>query len=188
MKYLVLFLLFINLEMMSQEKDAIPYYEIPENYTTYTAGTVAARTVDGLGFRFRWATEGLRTEDLGYKISEEGRTIDETLNHLMDLSYVILNFVIETPKWADKSVVLSIEEKQLIILQNLQKTSVILQKADDLNVFTLKMGKTDYPFWNNINGPIEDAVWHSGQIAVMRRAAGNPMRSGVSFMSGRVAE
>ena len=104
----------------------------------------------------------------------------------MDLSYVIVNFVTETPKWADKDITLTIKEKQLIILQNIQETSEILQKSEDLTDFNLKMGKTTYPFWNNINGPIEDAVWHAGQIAVMRRAAGNPMPSGVSFMSGKV--
>ena len=45
--------------MNSQEK--LPYYQIPEPSTEYTAGTSASRMVDGLGFRFFWATEGLST-------------------------------------------------------------------------------------------------------------------------------
>ena len=50
------------------------YYTIPDTPTTYTAATVAARLVDGLGFRYFWATEGLTEKDLNYKPSAEART------------------------------------------------------------------------------------------------------------------
>ena len=42
----------------------LPYYEIPDYPETYTAGSVAARMLDGLGFRYYWATEGLNEDDL----------------------------------------------------------------------------------------------------------------------------
>ena len=37
----------------------LPYYQIPDYPSSYNAATVAARTIDGLGFRYYWATEGL---------------------------------------------------------------------------------------------------------------------------------
>jgi len=48
--------------------------------------------------------------------------------------------------------------------------------------------KSEYPFWNNINGPIADALWHTGQIVMLRRASGNPFNSKVSVFSGKVRE
>jgi len=69
----------------------LPYYQIPDYPETYTAGSVAARMVDGLGFRYYWATEGLRDLDLQYKPSEEGRTCAQTIDHIYGLSNVILN-------------------------------------------------------------------------------------------------
>ena len=47
--------------------------------------------IDGLGFRYYWATHGLRPEDLNYKPSETNRTIEETIDHIYNLS---LSFII----------------------------------------------------------------------------------------------
>ena len=79
-KFLGLFV-FINITMTAQEK--LPYYEIPEAPETFTAGTVAARLIDGLGFRFYWSTEGLKPTDLAYKLTEESRTTEETIQHIL---------------------------------------------------------------------------------------------------------
>ena len=65
------------------------YYEIPEYPEVYTANTTSARMVDGLGFRYYWATEGLRAEDLQHKASESGRTSFETITHIYGLSKFI---------------------------------------------------------------------------------------------------
>ena len=44
-------ILIFNCSIMAQETKTndLPYYEVPEYYESYTAGTVAARMVDGLG-------------------------------------------------------------------------------------------------------------------------------------------
>lgn len=178
---------------MAQEKEELPYYNVPDYYSEYTVGTVSARMIDGLGFRFRWATEDLRAEDLQYKISEEGRTIEETIDHIFGLSNVIVNAVLQQPNdYTKKQPELSSSEKRKQALLNMEKASQILRKSDNLESFNLvfisKNGKREYPFWNNINGPIEDAVWHAGQIVAMRRASGNPLRKGVSFLTGTVRD
>ena len=69
----------------------LPYYQIPPYPETYTAGTVAARLIDGLGFRYYWATEGLRPEDLQFRPNEAARTTEETLDHIYELSILIVN-------------------------------------------------------------------------------------------------
>ncbi len=194
MKYLLL--LFFTTNIMAQEtqnNDKLPYYEVPEYYSEYTTGTVVARMVDGLGFRYRWATENLRPEDLKYKISEDGRTSEETINHILGLSRVIVNSTLKVPTdYTVNRASLTYEQKRKETLENFYKASQILQKAKSLKAFKIKFisarGESEYPFWNQINGPIADAIWHCGQIVSMRRASGNPLNSKVSFLQGKVRE
>lgn len=192
MKYILI--LFFSIGVMAQKNEnleELPYFEVPEYYNEYTAGTVAARMVDGLGFRYRWATEDLRDEDLSYKISEEGRTSEETINHILGLSRVILNSTLKVPSdFTKEKPKLTYKQKRKETLENLQKASQILQKAQSLEDFQIKFvstrGESEFPFWNQINGPIADAIWHCGQLVSMRRASGNPINSKVSFLQGKI--
>lgn len=185
---LVFSILFSSIVMGQEE---LPYREITENFDEYTAGTVTARMLDGLGFRFYWATEGITEKELDYKPSEEGRTYKETVSHILGLSRVIVNSALKQPN--DGSVKypeLTYEEMRAQILKNIKMASDILKSETDLSefniVFKSEQGERVIPFWNNINGPIEDAVWHCGQLVVLRRAAGNPMHSKPSFFNGKV--
>lgn len=187
-QFFILTLFILPLTSISQESK-IPYHEVPEYPESYTAGTVAARMIDALGFRFYWASEGLRKEDLTYKPSKEARTTLETLNHIYDLSQIIVNATLN--KVNDSSVnkrEMSWEEKRKQTLISLKTAAEILRDAEDLNTFTLKFGKSEFPFWNNINGPIADAIWHCGQLVSMRRASGNPFNSKVSLFQGKLRE
>src|SRR6185436_10981778 len=74
----------------SIKKDTLPYFEIGSYPKRYTAENVVARLIDGLGFRFYWTTEGLRPEDLSFKPSSEARTLEETIDHILYLSELIL--------------------------------------------------------------------------------------------------
>ena len=180
----------------SQEamEEALPYYEIPEYPAEYNAGTVVSRMIDGLGFRYYWATKGLRAEDLAYKPSETNRTIDETIEHLYNLSRVIYNSAIKKSNDRSRSQEnnLSFEAKRAMTLKNLKQASEIFLEVTDLTehkvVFVTGSGIREYPFWNQINGPIEDAVWHCGQVVALRRASGNPFDSSVSVFQGKKRE
>ncbi|MDY7395279.1 DinB family protein [Aureibaculum sp. 2210JD6-5] len=187
--YIVLLLTISSINAQDIKTD-LPYAEIPDYPEKYTATTVAARMIDGLGFRYYWATEDLRPEDLAYKITEGSRTSLETVSHIYDLSKVIVNATTKTPNSGSKKDSLSFAEIRKATLLNFKKASDILLEADSLEdfkiIFKNDYGTSEYPFWNNINGPIEDAVWHAGQIAVMRRASGNPFNSKVSVFSGKV--
>ena len=182
-KQALLFTLILTSIIMAQSEEKLPYYEIPEHSETYTAGTVASRMLDGLGFRYYWATEGLREEDLNYKPSESGRTSAETIDHLFGLSNFILNSM-SSEKRKKEDIELSFEEKRKQTLLNIKKASDILRTSDDIS----KFDNDRFPFWNIINGPIADALWHCGQVVMLRRASGNPFNSKVSVFSGKLRE
>ena len=44
---IVLLLLFTTMQAQESKEEKLPYYEITEESETYTAGTVAARVIDG---------------------------------------------------------------------------------------------------------------------------------------------
>ncbi|NOY48568.1 MAG: hypothetical protein GXO84_10330 [Chlorobi bacterium] len=188
-------ILLISLSMMrvSQAQDkSLPYYELPEYSKTYTAGTVAARMVDGLGFRYYWVTEGLRAEDLAYKPSEDSRTTGETIDHIYGLCRVIVNSTLKRPNDGNQDEELTFAEKRKKTLEYIKTAADILRQSDDISEFKIifKRGEntSGFPFWNQLNGPIEDAVWHCGQVVLLRRASGNPYNSKASVFSGKVRD
>ena len=172
------------------EPDQLPYHQIPEAPETYTEGNVVARMVDGLGFRYYWATEGLGPDDLMYKPSEEARSSEETLDHILGLSLVILNSAEHKINEGIDSSSMDFDHKRKITLQNLKKAADIFRLSNDLSQFSIifkgKNGNSTYPFWNQINGPIADALWHCGQIVSFRRASGNPFNPKVSVFMGKL--
>ena len=189
---LITFFLISNIMNAQSNKTDLPYYEIPDYPESYNQGSVAARMIDGLGFRYYWATEGLRAEDLLYKASEDGRTTEETIDHILGLSNVIVNSTINKVNESSDHEGLTFEQKRKMTLENIKKAADILRKSEDLNQFKIifkgENGIREFPFWNQINGPIEDAVWHCGQVVLLRRASGNPYNSKASVFSGKVRE
>ena len=172
----------------SQDKvqDEIPYYEVPDYSETYTAGTMAARMVDALGFRYYWASYGLTETDLKYKANDIGRNTGETIKHIYDLSKIILNSTLKKPNGNDQNEDLPFEAMRKQTLVNLKTAAEILRKTDDMSQFKIIFGEQEIPFWNNINGPISDSIWHCGQIAIYRRSTNNPINPKVDHFSGKV--
>ena len=191
MKKLLILTLFIAFQLQSQTdmKAKLPYYEIPDYPETYTAGSVAARMLDGLGFRYYWATEGLTENDLNFKPSEDARTSGETIEHIYGLSQVIVNATLKKSNEGGNDVSeLTFSEKRKQTLENIKTAADILRNSEDVSQFKLIFGAREFPFWNNLNGPIEDAVWHCGQIVSFRRSSGNPYNSKASVFTGKVKE
>lgn len=182
-KVIIASALILTTFVMAQKEDKLPFYEIPDYPETYTSGTVSARMIDGLGFRYFWATEGLRIEDLDFKASESGRTSAETIEHIYGLSKFIRNSILEANKDENKAE-LDFQEKRKRTLENFKIVSDTLKDLD--TPFNLE--NTEIPFWNIINGPISDALWHCGQVVMLRRASGNPFNSKVSLFTGKLRE
>jgi hypothetical protein len=58
-------------------------------------------------------------------------------------------------------------------------------RLDEMDmVFERGTTKQEFPFWNLINGPIADAIWHVGQVVSFRRSSGNPLPQGVNVLTG----
>jgi len=169
--------------LMTKAQESLPYYEIPEASTEFTPGTTASRMVDGLGFRFFWATEGLTEKDLVFKPNADARTTEETIDHILGLSQVILNATLKVAN-GEKQPKMTFAEKRKKTLENLQQASLILRESKDISNYKMIFGETEFPFWNVINGPIADAIWHVGQVVSFRRSSGNPFPKGVSVLKG----
>ena len=185
-------ILCIPFTMSAQE---LPYRQIPDYPTEYTTGTVVSRMVDGLGYRYYWATEGLTASDLAYRPSEEGRTVLETLQHIYGMSEMILNAPTATPNVRPKDFSgHSFESLRKKTLENLQKASNLYADmasndfASAKVVFQRDEKQFDFPFWNLLNGMLSDCIYHTGQIVLMRRANGNPQNPKVSVFLGKTRE
>lgn len=179
--------------LFAGEKE-LPYREIPVHADDYTAGTVASRMVDGLGFRFYWATEGLRTNDLSYRPGDDSRTTEETIEHIYSMSFIILNAALQQQNVSGQATDASYTEMRATALWNFKKASDVLRNSTDEQlkehnaVFKKGDNITKRPFWMVINGPISDCIWHCGQIVSFRRQSGNPFSSKVSLFTGTVTE
>jgi len=173
----------------------LPYTSIPQYADNYSAAGIAARTIDGLGFRYRWATENLTDADLSYKPDSTARTSMETMDHLLGLSETIVNAVKKLPNIRPlPETNYTWEQKRRMTLENLKAASEILWNSsdEDLKSYNIIFQRGDnvstFPFWHHLNGPIADALWHCGQIVSFRRASGNPMDSRVNVFMGKLRE
>ena len=177
--------MFASLTAMAQ-RDSLPYAAFPPAPDHYSAGSVVSRLLDGLGFRYYWATEGLRPVDLAFRPTPEARTSQETLEHIYDLSDMIIQVVggNQTPQAPHKT----FEELRKATLGNIQKASAIVAKFSeaDLEKIKIDFGSQKLPFWNMINGPISDCLWHIGQVVTFRRSSGNPFSAKVEVFLGKV--
>jgi hypothetical protein len=193
MKLLIL-LLFMATQSLAQTTNELPYRQIPDYPTQYTAATVTARMIDGLGFRYYWATEGLLPKDLSFSPNGDARTTQETLFHIYELSKNILNSVNQVPNTSEKTGAMSFAELRQKTLENLKSTSdkLMTSKDEDLTnykmVFKRESGTREFPFWNEINGPISDALWHVGQVVSFRRSSGNPFNAKANVLVGKLLE
>ncbi|WP_190810154.1 DinB family protein [Flagellimonas sp. S3867] len=188
-------LIFILTFSMQAQNEELPYYQIPEYPEDYGPGNVVARMIDGLGFRYYWATEGLSQKDLEYKPSEDGRTIMETMFHIYGMSEMIKNAPTATPNVRPMDISsLTYEDLRKGTLKNLQAASQAMagKNAADFEdfkvIFQRGEKQTPFPYWNMINGMLSDCIYHAGQITLMRRASGNPINSKVSVFNGRLRE
>jgi hypothetical protein len=172
----------------------LPYSQIPEYPESYTPETVAARMIDGLGYRFYWATEGLTQNDLDYRPPNDGRSTLETIDHILGLTYTIVNASLNQANVPREKRELSFEQKRRMTLENIQKASQVLKDSkantiDNLKViFSRDEDTSEFPYWNMINGPIADAIYHTGQVVTFRRSSGNPINPNVRVFLGKTSD
>ncbi len=165
----------------------LPYTTLPPAPETVTATAVLSRLVDGLSFRYRWATEGLDDADLTYRPCAEGQSLGEVLAHVHVLgSWVAASLgAAGQPKGPTYGEVME-QQPAPSALQPLRRSTLdafarvretLAALGDEgLPTVTLTGSLKAEPeaFWSMINGPLADALTHVGQVAVWRRAVGKP--------------
>ncbi len=170
----------------------LPYVEIEHTPEDYSGNSVLMRMIDGLGYRYYWGTEGLRPEDLAYDPGNKGATCQALIKHIYGLSEVIYNTVAQIPTERSSGVSdLSFEAYRTKTLHHLKAASEILRTNKELKLeecqiqFKREEKVSSAPFWNLMNGPLADAIYHTGQVVSYRRTTGNPINPLVSVFSGK---
>ena len=190
MKKLILIIMFIPLISFSQTShgDDLPFSEIGDYPNEFSQSNIVSRMIEGLGYRYYWATKSLNKNDLNYKPSDDSRTTFEVIKHIHELTIMISssfeNKIVDFP--SEHYDYKSLREKTLL---NLKYIHDELKSSPDFSKLSISFQTEDsimsFPFWNQINGPISDALWHCGQVVMNRRASGNPLQKGVNVFIGK---
>lgn len=194
-RFAVLSIILLSISPFYAQQDSLPYSNISVTPTTYSSGNIVSRMIDGLGYRFYWASKGLTEKDLNFRITEESRNTEETIEHIYDLSVTLNNVANNRPNLRpSKKQELSYEELRKKTLLNLKEASEKFKDRTEKEIAEIKIvfqrgdQKSEFPFWNYLNGPLSDAIYHTGQIVTYRRASGNPMNPNVKLFIGKSAE
>lgn len=145
------------------------FREIRQHPSELQASAVIVRLLDGVGFRFYWATDGLRPQDYAFQPGEGCATIAELLTHICRLANWMCTSVRDQEKEDPPESSESVREHILLLLEELR---MHFNGLDDAALSEIKI--KDKPFWNLLNGPMADILTHVGQINSLRRLAGNP--------------
>ena len=178
-----------HLTIMSQTSEY--FKDISEYPTEINNGNIISRMINGLGYRYYWATEKLRENDLRYRPSNDAYSTKETMVHIFTLSKTLYNTTLskinERPDIDIPSDYENIRNETLQFLEKASKNFSNLN-SEELNQMKIKFNRggtiKSFPIWNLLNGPIADAIYHTGQIVSFRRSTGNPIDSSVNVFMG----
>ena len=189
MKKIILILFLTMNAMNSQEK--LPFYEITDIPNEINSTNLMVRMIEGLGFRYHWATENITEKDLKYRPSKDAMSNYETIEHIYDLSNTIYNSSKSLPNIrSQKKTSMDFISLRKETLNNLKLTHEVFTSFNDEDLKNVKIifqgnsGNYEFPIWNLINGPISDAIYHTGQLVSFRRTSGNPIPKGVNVFLG----
>ena len=165
--------------------DQSPYQSIPPAPTEISTTNSLARFIDAIGFRYRWATEGLTENEIQFRPVESSKNTLELIKHIYDLvnlSYRTFggqNKPVEKPN--------TYTELRNGTLQLCLALSEILKAMTDQELANMEFKGRMEPnqYWHMLNGPISDTLTHIGQITSWRRIAGNPQPAGVNVFVGQ---
>ena len=134
------------------------------------ANGVFMRLIDGLGYRFYWATEGLRPADYVFSPGAGCMSIGDLIGHVWGLANWVQEHVTGAgagTRPADPA------EQRARALEILHTIRTHVGTIDGRALWELRIN--DHPVWHLVNGPLSDALTHTGQIASFRRLNGNPV-------------
>ena len=193
MKKLILLLLipFVSFGQIDEQEFSPPFSDISEYPTEFSQANIVSRMIEGLGYRYYWASKSLSETDLEYKSSEDARSTLEIIKHIYSLTNMISSSF-KNQQYEFSNVNYSykdLREKTLLNLKYIHEQLKLNPDFSKLKISFERGGNSmEFPFWNQINGPISDALWHCGQVVMNRRASGNPLQSGVNVFIGKTSD
>jgi hypothetical protein len=144
------------------------FHRIPPYPDSISGTTTLVRLLDGLGFRFRWSTEGLSDDDYEFRPAPDCMSIEELVRHVRSLvNWVCLSMGLDRFERGDD---ISLTRGHILEMIRAMREALSSMSDEELKGITID-GR---PFWHIINGPSSDALTHVGQINSFRRLAGNP--------------
>lgn len=153
------------------------FYQIAEYPQRLQATTALVRLVDGLGFRFLWATAGLDAQDAEFRPAADVKSIGELTDHILRM---MARAVGPLPEEADS--VAGFATTRAAVLDVLATLRRRLLELDDAALAEARV--RDRPVWHAINGQLADALTHVGQIVSFRRIASKPQQARVNVFLG----
>jgi hypothetical protein len=156
---------------------AFDFRTLPPGPATVTGSAVLVRMVEGIGFRFLWATESLRDADLSFRPTPETMNIDELARHVLGLATwvaVAAGALPEAPQAPGPAASFpEVRQRVLDVLARLHARFAAM-RDDEIAAIRISPREESWPWPHLVNGPLADALTHIGQINVLRRANGNP--------------
>lgn len=136
-------------------------------------------TVATLAYRAAKAVRGAPTEFAAFRISESSRTPAQILAHMGDLFDWALSLARGKQAWKNS--------EQLPWEQEVQRFCTTLEAFDDYLASDASLHESPEKLFQ---GPVADALTHTGQLTMLRRAAGAPIRGenyhAADIQTGRV--
>ena len=165
------------------DNQELPFEDISKTPTELTATNTLLRVVEGLAFRYRWATENLSEDDIKFRPHSTSMSIEEVNSHIFDL--VDSTFRVFGGEKQNKETLNSFQDIRESNLFLLKKLVILLIEMNDSELAEMEKNTSrKLPFWYWINGPLADALTHVGQITSWRRISGNPQLKGVNVFIG----
>jgi len=151
--------------------DTVPFYKIPDPPAAASAGAILGRLADAIGFRFRWATEGIRDADLPFKPAADCWSLAQLIDHIADLLEPVAKAVgaRQHPPLAQQAGFVALRARILDLSAGL---SARFKAMPDADLAGASAGKLSV--WTMVNGNLADILTHIGQILSWRRLAGSP--------------
>lgn len=157
----------------------------PKNYS---GESVLLRMIEGAGFRYYWATEGMKDIDIAVIPCEECRSSSETVEHIYSLSAMVKSTVLG--EVFDRSKLLKDRPFQEYIQATndnwVAAANHLIAGKGEIAQMQIDFGNSQVPFWNLLNGPLADAIYHTGQLIIFRRMSGNPINPKVNVFMGKL--
>ena len=164
---------------------SLPFSSIEQTPENFSGTNVITRLVEALGFRYRWATDGLSTADTEFSPVEGSKSIRQLLEHIYSMAKFLNKNtggeqIKDDGSYTSEELIVKTLEVYRIIDTRLKAYTDAEFEAQEKR----RLANGGTPFWYMLNGPLADSLTHVGQIASWRRIAGKPVPQGIDGFKG----